>query len=395
VCATGAIRLRRAASSADHGVVAYPADVPTLTDGVVTLRAHTLDDVDGVVEQCTDPDTIAWTTVPNPYTRDDAVTWVTKIVPESWAGQNNLGFAVEAAHDDGVRRFAGGVNLRPKGDGAAGIGFGLHPGVRGRGVCTRAVKLLLDWAFTEFGVAVVTWHAVVGNWASRRVAWANGFSVDGTIAGFLLQRGERRDAWTGTLRAWDSREPKTTWYVPVVMETARLRLRPVSEADTDRLAEMVTDERSRHFGGGVRRPEDGPSLLNRLRERNATGQSIDWCIANRETDQLVGHLQLFNLADFDPTQVDAGYSVHPDARGRGLLTEALGALVEWTFRPADAGGLGKRRITIQTAASNTASRYAAERAGFSQVASMPQAFPVGQDFDHLVIYHRLNHGWRP
>ena len=144
------IRLRRATRDADHGVVAYPADVPTLTDGVVTLRAHTVGDVDGVDEQCSDQDSVAWTTVPSPYTHDDALEWVTKIVPEGWAGQTDLGFAVEADHPDGVRRFAGGVNLRPRGDGVADIGFGLHPGVRGRGMCTRAVKLAgsLSWSST-------------------------------------------------------------------------------------------------------------------------------------------------------------------------------------------------------------------------------------------------------
>ena len=40
----------------------FPHDVPTLTDGVVTLRAHGEDDVRGVLEQSTDPVSQAWTT---------------------------------------------------------------------------------------------------------------------------------------------------------------------------------------------------------------------------------------------------------------------------------------------------------------------------------------------
>jgi hypothetical protein len=35
--------------------VTFPADVPVLTDGVVTLRAHRIEDAIAVFEQCTDP----------------------------------------------------------------------------------------------------------------------------------------------------------------------------------------------------------------------------------------------------------------------------------------------------------------------------------------------------
>ncbi|WP_392466693.1 hypothetical protein ACF3NS_13715 [Arsenicicoccus cauae] len=41
--------------------------VTELTDGVVLLRAHTEGDVPAIVEQCTDPESLRWTTVPRPY----------------------------------------------------------------------------------------------------------------------------------------------------------------------------------------------------------------------------------------------------------------------------------------------------------------------------------------
>lgn len=378
----------------DDGTVDYPSGVPELTDGVVTLRPYLLDDVPWCVEQCADPDTLTWITVPVPYTRDDAVEWVRRTVPRGWTDQSDLAFAIQAAHPDGVSRYSGGVSLRPRRDGVAEIGFGLHPAVRGQGLCRRAVALLLDWAFAERDVEVALWYAGVGNWRSRRVAWASGFSFDGTIAKFLAVRGVRQDAWAGSLRRGDDRGPKHAWFVPPVLGTPRLRLRPMSDLDADRLAEMINDGRSRHFGGHVSLPEEGAALLHRMRERQAVGQSIDWCIADRETDQLLGEVQLFGLDRLDGTEVMPGYVIHPDARGRGVLTEALRAVVEWTFRPVDAGGFGKRRITIETAASNAASRYAALRAGFAHVATVPQAFPMRDGFDDLVIYQRLNVAWR-
>src|SRR4051794_14334692 len=53
-----------------HGAAMLTA--PTLTDGTVTLRAHRADDVQGSFEQCQDPVSQRWTTVPVPYTLEHA-----------------------------------------------------------------------------------------------------------------------------------------------------------------------------------------------------------------------------------------------------------------------------------------------------------------------------------
>ncbi|HET9143692.1 GNAT family N-acetyltransferase [Actinophytocola sp.] len=376
--------------------MAYPDDSPILTDGVVTLRPYAMDDVEACVQQCADPDTVAFTTVPVPYGREDAITWITKTVPQGWADGTSLEFAVEAERGDGVRGFAGGITLRPRDDGIADIGFAVHPAARGRGVARRAVTLIVDWGFAERGVELVEWHAFVGNWASRRAVWHCGFSFDGRVDKFLPQRGERRDAWLGSLRATDTREPKANWLVAPVLETERLRLRPMADADAARNFDLLSDERSVHFGGrvpGVRQQRDPLATITRAREQMATGNMINWTIADRETDRFVGHIQLFDLGGLDDTEVKPGYSIHADSRGRGYLTESLRALAEWTFRPVAEGGFGKRRITISTAGTNKASRHAAEQAGFTHVVTHPSAFPIGDDFDDEVLYQLINPSW--
>ncbi|MBA2638846.1 MAG: GNAT family N-acetyltransferase [Nocardioidaceae bacterium] len=66
-------------------------------------------------------------------------------------------------------------------DGLGEIGFSgcEHPDVRGRGVTTAAVRLLLDWAFTVQGLHMMLWPAIEGNDASLRVAWKTGFTFEG------------------------------------------------------------------------------------------------------------------------------------------------------------------------------------------------------------------------
>lgn len=381
------------------GPLAFPDDVPTLTDGTVTLRAHRMSDVDTMVEQCTDPLSIEWTTVPVPFAREDAVTYATETVPAGWRSGTEYGFAVEAAHPSGERLFSGSVSLRVHGDGVAEIAYGLHPAVRGAGVCSRAVKLLLDWGFEVQGFAVVMWYAQVGNWASRRVAWANGFSFDGTVAELVVQRGVRHDTWTGSLRADDSREPKHEWNVEPVLETESLRLRANRMSDADRFGEIVFDPRFRHFNGRMkvlRDQPDGTALIFRNLEGSASGERYNWIIADRDTDVMLGHIQLFDLEGLDDTEAKLGYAVHPDSRGRGVLSEALRMVVDWAFRPTAEGGLGKRRLSLRTAASNKASRHAVERVGFVHICTEPASFTTGEEgFDDTATYHRLNPNWAP
>lgn len=376
----------------------FPDDVPTLSDGGVTLRPHQLSDVDGLVEQGVDPDSITWTTVPLPYGRDDAVRFATETMPRGWSEETEFGFAIEAEHADGVRRYSGTMSLRAHGEKVAEIAFGLHPAARGRGTCTRAVRLLLDWGFAHAGLDVIVWYANIGNWASRRVAWSTGFTFHGTLDKYLLQRGERMDGWMATLRRTDSREPRHRWHIPPVLTAPELVLRPFRDEDAGRLADLFSDARSREFVGResvLATMADGAVALGLIREANATGRRYDWCVADAGTDQLVGHIQVFKVSEgMDPSAVGLGYSTHPDARGRGVAGRALTAVTEWALRPAVDGGLGMRRCSLSAAATNTASRRVAEVAGYTHIGTEPEAFPVGEnDFDDAVVYHVLADKW--
>jgi RimJ/RimL family protein N-acetyltransferase len=70
---------------------------------------------------------------------------------------------------------------------------------------TRALRLLLEWGFTELALDGVQWRAVVGNETSRRVAQKCGFAMEGSVRGLLVHRGHRLDGWIGTLLASDRR----------------------------------------------------------------------------------------------------------------------------------------------------------------------------------------------
>jgi RimJ/RimL family protein N-acetyltransferase len=171
---------------------------PELTDGPdLVLRQPLPDDVDDIVAQCRGPEFQRWTTVPVPYHPSDAEEFLTRVA-EGWQG-SVARFAIVYE-----RRFAGTVDLPFDGIGGAEVGFGLAPWAQGKGVMTRALRLVLGWGFGLPGIEVMYWRAQVGNWASRRVARRCGFRMEGTVRGLLEQRGERRDGWIGSLRRGES-----------------------------------------------------------------------------------------------------------------------------------------------------------------------------------------------
>ena len=250
--------------------------VPVLTDGVVTLRAHTTDDVDAVTEMCRDPEFGRWTTVPMPYERDNAVRFVTEIVPAGWREHTSFGWAIEASDDDGRSRFAGNVDLRT--DPRPDIGFGLHPWARGRGVMARAVRLATRWGFDTLGMPLVHWECHTGNFASWRVAWSCGFAFQATIPGYSPQRGELRDAWLAVLRADDEQVPRTRWLPVPVLEGARVRLRAHTEADYGAHRGGLQRSGDPLLAAGVARPVHaghGPRLRAVLPARGVAGPEGD------------------------------------------------------------------------------------------------------------------------
>lgn len=347
--------------------MSFPDDVPVLSDGVVTLRAHGLADVDAVLEQCTDLATQRWTTVPVPYTREHAEKFVRETVPAGW-GESHWMFAVEAVDDEGEPRFCGTVELRDEGNRRAEIAFGAHPWARGRGIVEAGLRLMLDWGFHEQRLRTVIWWANAGNWASRRVVWKLGFSFDGTIERCLAQRGDLVDAWVGVLHVDDEQAPRGEWLAVPRLLGDRVVLRGFRESDAERVAQACDDERTAHWLWRLPHPytlADGVDYIESRTEQLATAAGITWAVVDPSTDELLGAISAVDLKPH--REAELGYWTHPEARGRGLMTQACALVVRHCLTSWDAGGLGLQRIFVGAAEGNAASIHVVEANGFTHV----------------------------
>jgi RimJ/RimL family protein N-acetyltransferase len=140
--------------------------VPHLEDGVVALRPPGARDIDAVVAACQDPEIPRWTRVPSPYTREHAVEFVERS-QRTWEEGTDAAFVIADASTDELLGAIGVHRLTD--EQGPEVGYWVKREARGRGVATRALRLVTGWACREQGMSVML-QADVRNRASRRVA---------------------------------------------------------------------------------------------------------------------------------------------------------------------------------------------------------------------------------
>ncbi|RZT82788.1 RimJ/RimL family protein N-acetyltransferase [Micromonospora violae] len=158
-------------------------DLPdgVLTDEVVTLRRRGPDDAEMMYALHSRPETVANQAPPVPPTRE-SIARRCRLAESAWLTGDLAGLLIIDAAT-GERAGSCGLSYTDVAAGEASVGYALLPEWRGRGYATRALRLLVDWAFGPVGVARLTAGTVPENTASHRVLERVGFQREG------LQRG--------------------------------------------------------------------------------------------------------------------------------------------------------------------------------------------------------------
>jgi RimJ/RimL family protein N-acetyltransferase len=178
---------------ADLETAALWFPVPPLAGDVVRLRPWSEADVPGMVLAFSDPVMQRFSWRNTPYTETDARDYLAEQEEARFRGEA-LNFALVEPRDQNV--VLGSVSLyevRPD-QGCAAVGYWLAPEARGRGVATRAIRLLARWAFAELGIARLELTCGPDNAASQHVAERCGFTREGVLRSHVPFKGARRDS---------------------------------------------------------------------------------------------------------------------------------------------------------------------------------------------------------
>ncbi|WFE38561.1 GNAT family N-acetyltransferase [Micromonospora sp. WMMD998] len=353
--------------------------VEIVEDGLV-LRPWRAEDADAVHRACQDPDIQRWTTVPRPYLPEHALAFVTTVSASTWADGTGAPFAVCDAGTGELLASCGLVSV-DRGLNSAEVGYWTAPGARGRGVAVRATRAVARWAFDALDLRRITWQAEIGNHASRLVALRAGFRVDGELRLAHPSEEGRPEGWIGSLIPTDLAAPgDPVPYGPATLQARRaavfgrpqpvlfatagdveLRLRAPEERDLDAIVTTCRDEdtvRWTTVPHPYQREHAVGYLRDLVRPAWARGTAAMFAVADPD-DRYVASVDL-RILPTDPVVADVGFMTAPHARGRGYLPAALAALCAWGFTT-----LGLARVEWRANVGNTASRRAAEKAGFT------------------------------
>jgi RimJ/RimL family protein N-acetyltransferase len=88
------------------------------------------------------------------------------------------------------------------------IGYALVPSERGKGYCTEAAHIMVDYLFLSMNVARIQAHTSTRNLASQKVLEKAGFKKEGTVRKVTFVRGELHDSCLYSILREEWREPR-------------------------------------------------------------------------------------------------------------------------------------------------------------------------------------------
>ena len=140
-----------------------------------------MEDAPAVEAACQDPELSHWIPfIPWPYTREDAEGYI-RMCLES--GDDRYPFAIVGVESDDL---LGSIDLRLNSERYRGhIGYWVVAHARGRGVCTRALRLVSRWGLEDERLERLELITDPDNIASQRVAEKVGYRREGVLRSHL------------------------------------------------------------------------------------------------------------------------------------------------------------------------------------------------------------------
>jgi len=145
-----------------------------------------------------------------------------------------------------------------------------------------------------------------------------------------------------------------------ILHTQRLTLRATTHDDSPVLYELRTNEDvMRHINRP--RPDslaDITALIEKIHGMIAANEGIQWAISTPIDDKYLGSVGYHKIT-LEEFRAEVGYMLHPAMQGKGIMTEALAAAIDYGFRE-----MGLHIIDAVVNPANIKSQAVLERFGF-------------------------------
>lgn len=179
---------------------------------------------------------------------------------------------------------------------------------------------------------------------------------------------------------------------PPILTTKRLRLRPFSEADIERVAELANDPelsrnlRSFEFPYLV---EDAEKWVSSLPDEWQTGKSVVFAVCLRDKQEaLIGATGV--VLEQQSNRGELGYWIGRNCWGKGIATEACRSVLDFSFNQ-----LGLNKVVAECLTRNPASAAVLEKLGMVQEGLLAKHFRKDetQEYCDVRVFGLLRSAW--
>jgi ribosomal-protein-alanine N-acetyltransferase len=178
---------------------------------------------------------------------------------------------------------------------------------------------------------------------------------------------------------------------PGSIDSQRLSVRLVTEGDLPALLEVNGDETATALlpYKTWRSLDDARAWYERMAGIQATGLALQFVVVAKDSGNAIGTCLLFRF-DEGSARVELGYVLGRAHWGRGLMREALAALLDQAF-----AGMGVRRVEAEVDPRNVASAGLLRRLGFSREGLLRQRWVTKGEANDVEMYGLLRSDWPP
>ena len=163
-----------------------------------------------------------------------------------------------------------------------------------------------------------------------------------------------------------------------ILETERLALRKMTQADFPALCEILQDEQIMYAYEGAFSGEEAQTWLDRQLERYRDGGIGLWAVILKETDKMIGQCGLTWQKIPGETVLEVGYLFNRAYWHYGYAAEAARACRDYAFET-----LRAEKVYSIIRDTNALSQNVARRSGMTRVASFVKHYR-GIDMPHGV-----------
>ncbi|GHA42458.1 hypothetical protein GCM10008927_03670 [Amylibacter ulvae] len=328
----------------------------------LTLRHFTSADAPAVAKALNDYEVARWlSSAPNPYGLDDAKKFINKtksmkIKPFAIFDQN---------------QFVGCIGT----DGLVGLGYWIAQDHWGKGYASEAVRAVVNWHFSNPKNTELRSGYIADNDKSAAVQQKLGFQITeyNTVDTVLLGTVDHvntvltRDAWL------------TSFNLPI--ESARIFLRPLSLDDWHDMQSISGNRETARMVSKIPVPWPESQVKQMIADTAFRGQVGFMLAICLHGGRMIGVIGLGG--DKDPS---VAYVMSNQFKGRGLTTEALNALLHYSFKTFDLPSIASEVFT-----DNPASMRVLEKAGFEKCGESIEPSKARLEPSPVFLYRLTRH----